>query len=578
MSPPGFPAVSALATYTEMRDMACDGMTDAQCAYYTSTPWRNWYVADLYFGQATIAFFCAAIGFFAVLNVLHRGRQSRINALVVLYLPGYTYFAALFRSVAYRRFRLRPKSGYSLTLGETIIVCSMIIFFSAMALGPKPYYWPKDLFQDAMSPPMATRCGWMAIAILPFQVLLATKWNFITVLTGVSHEKLQVYHRWSGWIMYVLALMHTFPFIIQDIQTGTMEEEWATDWFVWSGVLALVPQTFLVTASIGCIRNRFYETFKSLHLVMAAFFIVALVLHCDFILTAGWYFVGFGVTYVVSWLFRWAIAFKNGFGHRADIEVLDDRMLRLTIPTKLKWKPGQHYFVRFLTKDIHAFTSHPFTVATVPSKAGVSSMEIYMRMHGGMTAKLGRRDGSVGVLLDGPYGGLTGDIATFDRVLLVAGGSGGSFILSVLQHLAQQGKTSTCQAVTVVYSCRTPESATWFSSAFTELANSTDLPITLFFHVSSLAQGVSTPALSSTSSKGEKTSFSSTLPVLHGRPNVPAHIRELTDLFGTLGVVVCGPKELDYDVRNTIAAEQLKIAKGTVGCEECYLHSEAFGW
>lgn len=48
--------------------------------------------------------------------------------------------------------------------------------------------------------------------------------------------------------------------------------------------------------------------------------------------------------------------------------------------------------------------------------------------------------------------------------------------------------------------------------------------------------------------------------------------------IGTLGVVVCGPKEMDFDVRNTVAIEQMKIASGSVGCKECYLHSEAFGW
>lgn len=41
---------------------------------------------------------------------------------------------------------------------------------------------------------------------------------------------------------------------------------------------------------------------------------------------------------------------------------------------------------------------------------------------------------------------------------------------------------------------------------------------------------------------------------------------------------MCGPKELEYDVRNTVAEEQMKIAMGTVGCTECYLHSEEFGW
>lgn len=41
----------------------------------------------------------------------------------------------------------------------------------------------------------------MSLAILPFQVLLAAKWNFITFLTGTSHEKLQPLHRWTGWVM-----------------------------------------------------------------------------------------------------------------------------------------------------------------------------------------------------------------------------------------------------------------------------------------------------------------------------------------------------------------------------------------
>lgn len=72
---------------------------------------------------------------------------------------------------------------------------------------PQQYYWPSSDYGH--SPPLATRAGWMSLAILPFQVLLATKWNFITILTGVSHEHLQPLHRWSGWLMYLLALIHT---------------------------------------------------------------------------------------------------------------------------------------------------------------------------------------------------------------------------------------------------------------------------------------------------------------------------------------------------------------------------------
>ena len=36
-----------------------------------------------------------------------------------------------------------------------------------MTLGPSPYYWPTDVSYGD-SPPIATRTGWMALALLPF--------------------------------------------------------------------------------------------------------------------------------------------------------------------------------------------------------------------------------------------------------------------------------------------------------------------------------------------------------------------------------------------------------------------------
>lgn len=62
--------------------------------------------------------------------------------------------------------------------------------------------------------------------------------------------------------MYILALIHTFPFIVVDFKYGTMHSRWHGSYEYWSGVAALVPNTFLVTMSIGVIRNKYYETFK----------------------------------------------------------------------------------------------------------------------------------------------------------------------------------------------------------------------------------------------------------------------------------------------------------------------------
>ena len=76
----------------------------------------------------------------------------------------------------------------------------------------------------------------------------------ISALTGVSHEKLQVYHRWVGWTMFILALIHTFPFIIVNIANGEMIEQWTTQATYWTGVIALLAQAWLTCMSIGPLR------------------------------------------------------------------------------------------------------------------------------------------------------------------------------------------------------------------------------------------------------------------------------------------------------------------------------------
>ena len=107
-------------------------------------------------------------------------------------------------------------------------------------------------------------------------------------------------------------------------------------------------------------------------------------------------------------------------------------MVKITIPTKLVWRPGQHFFLRFLDLGIHAASSHPFTIANLPEGEKGSEgrvMEVYARIHGGITARLAKvaQTGSLKrsrVLLDGPYGGFEGKLEAYDRVLLLAGGSG----------------------------------------------------------------------------------------------------------------------------------------------------------
>jgi hypothetical protein len=84
--------------------------------------------------------------------------------------------------------------------------------------------------------------------------VLSSKLNYITYLTGISHEKLMVFHRWTSWAMFVLARVHTFPFIVVHIQKGDMMLQWKTSVVYWTGVAALISQAYLNIMFIGVIR------------------------------------------------------------------------------------------------------------------------------------------------------------------------------------------------------------------------------------------------------------------------------------------------------------------------------------
>lgn len=84
----------------------------------------------------------------------------------------------------------------------------------------------------------------------------ATKTSWITLTTGVSHERIQIFHRWTAYAFFLLALMHTFPFIIYHIHWHdmVMQVTMMSTLFYWTGIVALVFQAWLTFASHSLIR------------------------------------------------------------------------------------------------------------------------------------------------------------------------------------------------------------------------------------------------------------------------------------------------------------------------------------
>lgn len=140
--------------------------------------------------------------------------QSRVSSIAPL-----NNLIAMFRWCFYRptpifyiHKKIRPITLPSLAI--LAIASAALVFTALYTFVPQPLYWRS--IRDG-SPPVAIRSGMIAVAMMPWLVALSMKANLVSFLTGIGHERLNVLHRWGGWLCLFLSLVHTVPFYIMPI-------------------------------------------------------------------------------------------------------------------------------------------------------------------------------------------------------------------------------------------------------------------------------------------------------------------------------------------------------------------------
>ncbi|PCH03062.1 Riboflavin synthase-like beta-barrel [Penicillium occitanis (nom. inval.)] len=587
-------------------------MTPEQCAY-KQRYWVYWYEADHRYSLPTVALFLVAIALFTVARLIRLFAPRSWTGL-----SGWTRLMALFRTVCYKRVWFL---GSTQSIGALMLASVGVIFFLAMTLTPRPYYWPNTMeISYGNSPPIATRAGFMALACMPFIYMLAVKANPITLLTGISHELLNNWHAWAAWAMFVLALVHTFPFIVYHIRMGDIVEQW-NDGGIWvTGVVALLAQAWLTFASIPWLRNRYYEFFKSTHYLAALIFIIFFFFHCDYTLTSWDYFIATAVLYTLSWCYsQCKTYFEYGIGHKARLQRETNDTLKITINTrKAIWTAGQHIYLRFLAGGItHMLTAHPFTICSMPRlelTGKTSTLVFYIRPRGGATKYLMAHaikhpNVEIPVLMDGPYGGIPStQLNLSDSSVVVGGGAGAGFTLSVIEHFLQRYTTAQKveRRLKVVVATREPDTRLWYIEALRDIShryprfNEAVGGLYIDFHET----GQSRPEEKTGSAQldVEKAMNSKTIQLNNedsqsdsqnpsvaeafnvsfhkGRPNLPAIIG--TFIAGqedkTIGLLACGPSSMSHDIGEAAVAAQQQIIKGRIKAREVWYHSEDFSY
>ncbi|KAK0612894.1 ferric reductase transmembrane component 7 [Bombardia bombarda] len=395
---------------------------------------------------------------------------------------------ALFRWVFYRPIPDIVWRKHRFTFSSIAVLGCVFIsiaFVTIFCFLQQPLYWQSIRYG---SPPIAVRSGMIAVATTPWIVATSTKTNVLTLVTGIGPERLNVFHRWLGYICLFLSLIHTIPFYVQPVwEDGGLAVFEAlfppgSGIIYGSGIACLVPLIWLCVASLPMIRRKAYEVFVLLHVPVGLVYVGMLFWHTkNFLLSWDYLFVSVAI-FVFCYLWRlfnlnWSRPWRMSFmiGDEAAINIMTENTIKITIPTQMRWKPGQYVYLRM--PGISIFENHPFTISSLcsedfPSEYGEQYRDcvLVFRPYGGFTRNVLETAIEKGpfhtyrAFLDGPYGGMRRDLAAFDTVILIAGGSGVTSLMSQLLNLIKRmrdGKAIT-KKIVVVWALKRLEAMDWF--------------------------------------------------------------------------------------------------------------------
>ncbi|KAH9837493.1 ferric/cupric reductase transmembrane component 7-like [Teratosphaeria destructans] len=365
------------------------------------------------------------------------------------------------------------------------VVFAALAFVMLYCFIPQPLYWTSIAFG---SPPLAIRAGMIAVAMMPWIVAFSMKANFISMMTGIGHERLNVLHRWLAYLCLLLSLIHMIPFYVTPVWTDGALAVFGPQlkkphlYIYGTGLACIVPLVFLCVHSLPLVRRRFYEAFVMAHIPVSIMLLGFLFWHCKNFLsswsylwatTAIWLASNAVRLFYLNWSNPWRMSWL--IGEEAAVTLLPESALKITVPTQMRWRPGQYVYVRM--PGVEMFGNHPFTIASLcsddfPSAYGPEyrDMVLVFRPFGGFTNRVLETALEHGpwhtyrTFLDGPYGGMSRSVDSFDHVVMVAGGSGITALVSQLLNLIKRmrdGKAVT-KTVQLIWSMKRPETMEWF--------------------------------------------------------------------------------------------------------------------
>jgi hypothetical protein len=144
-------------------------------------------------------FYCATIGLFTIMYINSRirdgGSGTRFKERTI----------AAWRWWTYRRIPGWLGTQMDISLGQLALFTSATIFIAIIAFLHGHYL--RNYFKYG-SPPLSVRSAIIISALLPICLAVAGKVNIVSVITGISYAKLNVWHRYLAFMIFILSIVH----------------------------------------------------------------------------------------------------------------------------------------------------------------------------------------------------------------------------------------------------------------------------------------------------------------------------------------------------------------------------------
>ncbi|KAL8829591.1 MAG: hypothetical protein Q9170_006098 [Blastenia crenularia] len=299
---------------------------------------------------------------------------------------------------------------------------------------------------------LTKRFGIIAASQLPLHYLLAFKspHSPISILTRLSHEQLNPYHRALGRIILLFLSLHASFYLNFYIQKSLLRKR-IQDPDVLLGLLAFTTFITLTTTALAKVRQRNYFLFFTLHVLLSISLLPTLYFHVSHLRI---YILESVAIYLLLILQR-NISQKTLKNATLNPIPGTSNLISITIPLppslqsqkRKSFHPAQHIYLSLptpLSSPQEKLRLNPFTVANLPHKD--KHIRLVLRALNGTTNILStlaskHETATTDLLIEGPYGAAANfpNLMGFDKILLVAGGVGATFTMPLYRDLVDRG-------------------------------------------------------------------------------------------------------------------------------------------